>query len=283
MTSYGQRGTGLTTTASCLALALNYHYGNRVLICDFQGLGSELDTSELSGLNRYLTGLGKPGETVDSTFNYILRMASHGMLSRENLKNYTVPISPNGGLDLTQWSTGGRAINLKEFFSGESAKALKAVLELASNTYDLVIVDLGALDGENLRSFLNMTPMLLLIHVKQDITYVEQLLRETEQNLSWNFVGIVLGRSIKSVKGSASQMKRLTRKNWVGHLPTGREIVHCLSEGGLEPFFRRAQSTKGLDAKWDFIGESIQIASSVLNWTGRHNDRVNFLKGRSRG
>ncbi len=267
-TSHGDRGSGLSTTVVCLALALSYHFGYQVLVCDFQEIGNETPTGALNSYRRILTGEMLSSETDNWNYDYLLRMASHGMLSKDNFKNFTTSIGLSGILDLTTW---GESAFIPSFMEPDTheliERSYKLVMQLAKSVYDFVIVDFGALSEDKTRIFSELQPTKWIVHARQDVQGCDINKITAKQRYDDEHIGFTVGRAVKGTRGGISQIKSQYKSRWLGCLSTTHEVPNSISDGGLERYFRRSVNGKGKSQNEGIVKESIEIANALISST----------------
>lgn len=251
LTSHGLRGSGQTVAASALALALTYHGGKKVLLCDFQHLEHLKAVESVRSCRHVLQGYGKAllNKPLEQDFNDIINLAEHGLLNLNNLQNYTVQITPHSGLDLTEWHLNATLEALRK-------PVFSAIMKLATQRYDCIVIDWGALERQEIEEAVQFWNAQWVYHGNQGSFQALWHSQRTELYSQHN-VGAMIGMGLKG--SNLNRLMHKLRAQWRGCIHMSQEVPDSLAERGLERLFRRMLTEHRRQMAGSIVGDAVDV------------------------
>lgn len=263
--SFGFGGTGQTVSLAAIALALNYHFGQSVLILDFQKIGALRNQLSHRTMKCALLGHSATYDEKSSDFCQLITLSVNRLLNSSNFKCYTYPIKQEGGVDLLEWYN-----NIADISDIDGVVA--DIISVASRIYDFVIIDCGTKDPWELTGALKSGTYHCWMHSDMltaffPIRYLHENCLDAENNGAHGaslLEGILVGKGLKCGKGGINQLSLMHKKKFLGGIMMSSEITDAYFSGGIERLFRRRQKEKRLRDSSDFIKHACDAAKVLV-------------------
>lgn len=252
-THHGQ--TGSTNNLIVLSLAIAMSEKAKVLVSHSQYGENQLERALVSDIDSYME---------DSLCNYglepVIRLTKNGLLSIDNLSDYTIPLLKNHAYDLLA------GIRRKLDGAQENAiyeNALLKSLELANQKYDYVFVDIASgFLNELSRKIIEISD-LVVININQN-QYVLDSLKKSEwiSQISEKTM-YCIGKYDPGIKANAKNICRKYKLGNVIRVPYSPQLIDLTNRGEiLELFGRNILDHKR--SKSEFFKEVLLSAQEIV-------------------
>lgn len=172
----------------------------------------------------------------DMGFKPLVRLARNSMLSPEDFSNYTMPILKNMKLDLLS----SMALNpdLKDEFKDYELNAINQVLSVASESYDIVFVDLpSGLHSELTQKILKKSD-LVIVNLNQNKILLERFMKMDFSKINKNYI-INISKFEQESKMTMRQIKNKYKFEHMIYTPYHPQIMDCLNQANIVEYFGR--------------------------------------------
>ncbi len=247
--------TGASTNLIVLSLAIALSEKAKVLVSHSQYGETQLERALVSDIDTYME---------DTLCNYglepVVRLTKNGLLSIENLSDYTIPLLKNNGYDLLAGVR--KKIDGKQEKTVYENSLLKA-LEIANKKYDYVFVDIASGFMNELSKKLIEISDLVVININQN-KYVLDSLKNSDLTKEIAEKSIYcIGRYDNTIK---SNLKNISRKYKLKNticVPYSPQLIDVINRGEvLELFGRNILENK--KTKSNFFSEVLESAETIV-------------------
>ncbi len=251
---HGQTGSSTNLIALSLAIALNEKA--KVLVSHSQNGENQVERALVPDIDTYLE---------DTLCNYglepVLRLTKNGLLSIDNLSDYTIPLLKNNGYDLLA-GVRRKMDGTQEKIVYENA-FLKAI-DIANKKYDYVFVDLASgFVNELSKRIINISDM-VVININQN-KYLLETIKNSEYIESIRKKSIFcIGRYDDSIKANKKNIDRKYKLKKVISVPYSAQMIDLINRGEvLELFGRNILEKKKERSK--FFDEILKSANFLVD------------------